>query len=906
MILVCSHVRRLLAVKLAGVRNGIEFVEVRDTDEPVKSLRQRTLFVRLLLPVPAAFTAANVVIDGGERIGTVPVEWAMAATALPPALSALLDGLEQPDHVFVVRTTIRGDFSQYRLALVAGAGSDAPPAGFDPLLTEVDFSFKVECPSPFDCKHECTCAPFVHTAPPIDYLAKDYEGFRRIMLERMALLAPGWTERSPADVGITLVELLAYVADGLSYRQDAVATEAYLSTARSRVSLRRHARLVDYRVHEGCNARAWVQLAVTDPVVTVPAHTTVLSTVAGLPARLEPNSPDHDAALAARPVVFETVDDAVLHGDLTDLDLYTWGEQGCCLPIGATDATLLDWHPNLRAGDVLVLAETVSPTTGEAADADPSRRWAVRLTDVRRGIDPSGGLFDDPPTAAAVDLTEIRWDPADALPFPLCVSVVDGDRVVAKAWGNIVLADHGQTVAGETLPAVPPPTGLVRVGDRSDCDDGTAEPIPARFRPWLASTPLTHRLAEAATVRFEAPLPAALRAELTARTFGPLLQALFAQNGLGSVPVATASVGGHDPLWSVSDGTIFVQLRSTGGTLQALAPPGAASAATVADPRAARPAAVLSAAVDGLPTTWLPEPDLLASRDDAFAFTCETDTDATVYLRFGDDEHGRRPATGTVFTADYRIGNGTSGDVGAEALGHVVTTAPVTAVRNPLPAAGGVEPETADEIRRDAPYAFLVQERAVTPEDWAEVTERSPDIQRAAATYRWTGSWHTVFLTADRIGGGPVDTAFETDLRTRVERYRLAGYDLEVDAPVFVPLELALTVCVVREQFRSDVEKAVLAVLSNQVRPDGTLGLFHPDRFSFGQPVYLSSIYAAVHAVPGVDSVDVHTFQRLREPPTSGLDSGELPMGRLEIARLDNDPNFPERGTLDLTMGGGV
>ena len=55
-------------------------------------------------------------------------------------------------------------------------------------------------------------------------------------------------------MGVTLVELLAYVADELSYRQDAVATEAYLDTARSRVSLRRHARLVDYRMHDGCNA----------------------------------------------------------------------------------------------------------------------------------------------------------------------------------------------------------------------------------------------------------------------------------------------------------------------------------------------------------------------------------------------------------------------------------------------------------------------------------------------------------------------------------------------------------------------------------------------------------------------------------------------------------------------------
>ena len=69
-------------------------------------------------------------------------------------------------------------------------------------------------------------------------------------------------ERNAADLGVALVELLAYVGDYLSYHQDAVATEAYLGTARRRVSVRRHARLVDYRMHDGCNARVWVQMHV--------------------------------------------------------------------------------------------------------------------------------------------------------------------------------------------------------------------------------------------------------------------------------------------------------------------------------------------------------------------------------------------------------------------------------------------------------------------------------------------------------------------------------------------------------------------------------------------------------------------------------------------------------------------
>src|SRR4029077_7562637 len=90
----------------------------------------------------------------------------------------------------------------------------------------------------------CPTSPLA--APEIDYLAKDYASFRQLMLDRISVLSPQWKERNPADIGIALVELLAYAGDYLSYRQDAVATEAYLGTARRRVSVRRHARLVDY------------------------------------------------------------------------------------------------------------------------------------------------------------------------------------------------------------------------------------------------------------------------------------------------------------------------------------------------------------------------------------------------------------------------------------------------------------------------------------------------------------------------------------------------------------------------------------------------------------------------------------------------------------------------------------
>jgi hypothetical protein len=97
----------------------------------------------------------------------------------------------------------------------------------------------------------------------------------------------------------------------------------------------------------------------------------------------------------------------------------------------------------------------------------------------------------------------------------------------------------------------------------------------------------------------------------------------------------------------------------------------------------------------------------------------------------------------------------------------------------------------------------------------------------------------------------------------------------------------------------------VLDVLSSGVRRDGTLGFFHPDRFTFGQPVYVSAIVAEAQAVPGVESVAAKTFQRQRDDTTSSLDTGVLEMQRLEVARLDNDRTFPEHGVLAVTTGGG-
>src|SRR5207245_5276350 len=168
----------------------------------------------------------------------------------------------------------------------------------------IDFSFKVECPSDFDCKPVHLCPEADPDEPDIDYLAKDYGSFRRLLLDRMSQLVPQWRQSSAADTGIALVELLSYVGDHLSYQQDAIATEAYLETARRRVSLRRHALLVDYPMHDGCNARAWLQLQVKAPSFTLSKGAQFLTRCPGFNSGLAIGSRELTEALLLSPTVF--------------------------------------------------------------------------------------------------------------------------------------------------------------------------------------------------------------------------------------------------------------------------------------------------------------------------------------------------------------------------------------------------------------------------------------------------------------------------------------------------------------------------------------------------------------------------------------------------------------------------
>lgn len=848
--------------------NGIDFVEVGDG--------QTEILVYFLGRAPEWIEPRYVRIEGGRRERDIRI------------LDLRVERSDEVDDVMTLIVDRPGDFSTYRLCILGRDEDGNPvaeaPADFDPRYACIDFSFKASCPSDLDCAEPVGCPPPNFTEPDIDYLAKDFASFRRLMLDRLSLTLPDWRERHAPDMMVTLVELLAYVGDHLSYHQDSVGAEAFLATARQRTSVARHCRLVDYRLHEGCNARTWIVFEISEPELELAAEDLIFVTAwPGRPGAMmkleDPAADPPDSCIAFQPRLADGQLRFTVHASRNAIHFHDWGEEECCLPAGATRATLRDpgvipspeagaeeergsycpsreppadvrvdvsdgrWHRlGLAPGQVLVFEEQLGPRTGLAADADPSHRHAVRLTRATPSLDPLSGTL----------LYEIEWCAEDALPFPLCLSArrdpphcdLIGDVSIAR--GNVVLADAG-VLRAEGLDRVPVRQVAARCAD--DCDAAEEIQLPGRYRPRLNHFDVTF-----------------------AASYSPVIPPL-------------------------------------GGCRAA-----AAATALDQDPRDCVPEVILSSSLaggDGGDHGWRPQRDLLGSGPEDRHFVVEVDDERLAWLRFGDGVNGRAPAADESFRAVYRTGGGPTGNVAPEAIAQIVfrrnfPDGAQVRIRNPLPARGGTPPESAARAKLRAPHHFRNRlERAVAPADYATIVMRDFPalVQRAAAHLRSTGAAVEIQVAIDAFGGEP-DPSLLRLLEQHLERYRRIGHDVRVVPARPVSLLVELIVCVRPSFLRAHVKAALQKILGAGSWPGGR-GFFHPDAMSFGDRITLSRIAAAAHRVEGVASVVVTRLERRDLGPNGEVEAGELVLRRFEVACLHNDPRFPENGVLKLDLRGG-
>jgi hypothetical protein len=795
----CGTDNRRRLVRAAAGLNGIDYVEVATGNGPDV---RRTLLVHFLHPVASAPPVQTWHVDGGERYRGITVVDAQLTT--------------EPNVVRLTTSTI-GDLSWYTLRLADDDQAfSPPPAGYDPALAQVAFTFRPGC-GDLDCRDSWVPGAPLAPPPAVDYTAKDYLAFRRVLKDRFALTQPGWQGDEPSDVRTMLHEALAYAADRLSYVQDAVATETYLGTARRRISVRRHAVLVNYAMHDGSTARAWVRLSIAEAAGPVPGpmpdeHLRLLSGPEGSACTVRPGSPDEQALRAAGSQAFEIVAGPdVLHHAHNSISFYTWSGVSCRLPAGTCSATLAGGHADLQVGDVLVLA-AVDPASPDDVDARFDLAHPVRLTEVSPGADP---LVPGPAGA----ITQIAWATEDALPFTLALTQPqDADPSVppdpaaaasyGAAFGNVVVVDQGE--------------------HRRDATGALlSEPLAPGYNPPLALGPVSQR----------PPAP---------------------DRSLPAAAAATWTIGAVTPTLTLSTDTASWDIVRD-----------------LVDPDPNRREAVL-----------------------------EVDDGGTGWLRFAAAPSPLDPPI-----ARYAVGNGAAGNVGPRAISRLIADAAaaglapaLTRVSNPIAAFGGLAPETVDHVREHAPYAFRSQQRCITAQDYADRCQQLPAVQRAFAQLVWTGSWYTVCIYVDRVGGDPVDAEFAALVVAALEPFRMMGHDLEVRSPVFVPLDLTLSVCPSPAADWPTVRAALGRLFGARVQPDGTPGLFHPDRLTFGAPIYTGPLIAAALEVPGVVWADITDLRTVGTQREITVTDGQLALDPPLVPRLDNDPDFPDRGTFLATL----
>ncbi|MGQ3685428.1 MAG: baseplate J/gp47 family protein [Candidatus Loosdrechtia sp.] len=732
-------------------------------------------------------------ITGGQRIPAGPGTDQVKVVSLSgnPA-----------DNFLILTVAPVGDYTTYTLHV--------DYQNIDLIFNEINFKFRPGC---FNlCAPEWESAPEPEGDPVIDYLAKDYDSFKHTMITAMMERVPGWEPTSEADLDQVILEMFSVAADELSDYQDRVMNEAYLGTARKRVSLARHARLMDYHIHQGNQASTLLALKVAD------GEEFDLEKGFMVWAGDDTNSPSS--------VVFVTKKKQHMHHLFNQMGLYTWSDSIPALKAGSVTAdlklnvggeaaanTVRDF---IRNGTVthLLVQEWLNPATGKEAGRDPAKRQILKLLPGEEGT----VTMKDPLTGQW--FVRIRWEEKDKLKSNYCFTVNcphGKAENISLFHGNLVMVCHGR------------PAGTVFREEGTILSPG--EFYYERTKRWGTVC----RLPE-----------------------GPLAY-------------QESTPGGEFP----PESTLTVEVETPGSGRD----------------------------------KWDEVISLVHSDDSdehGDHFIAETDEEGRSLVRFGNGMHGRKLPEGAVVYCSYQTGRGTDGNIGADKLMHYDKTVfpKIEECWNPLDVSNGRDPEPVKEIIRRVPEAYRFRQlRAVTLKDYEDRAEELPDVSRAAARYAWTGSWRTVQIAVDPAG----TAVFTEELREKIARYldavRLIGEDLEIRPPLFVPLKIHVSLCIHPDYWPEDIKEILEQEFSGGFTPDGRMGFFHPDLWTFGQELRTSQITGRVQTIRGVDHVISVIMHRWSEA-TPGVE-GIITVRANEIIQVRNDRDHIEKGFIFFDVRGG-
>lgn len=273
-------------------------------------------------------------------------------------------------------------------------------------------------------------------------------------------------------------------------------------------------------------------------------------------------------------------------------------------------------------------------------------------------------------------------------------------------------------------------------------------------------------------------------------------------------------------------------------------------------------------------------------------FFTRTDADEVTSIIFGDGTSGRIPPTNSEILVTYRVGGGSVGNVNPNTLRTIVTNfVPGLTVNNAAAASGGVDAETTDEIRVNAPSSIRAINRAVSLRDYGDLALQVPGVAKARATSEVYTNINLYIAPAGDPGAdesGNLTQVFN-QLASQIEQFFLdkvpPNITITLLPPSFVAVNISVTVAASPQFKQSVVQRNVERTLQE---------ILSFNNVTFADRISLHYIISALANTTGV-SYSNPTLVAREDGAQSGTNDAVFAVNEI-----------PRAGTITVTVTGGI
>ena len=254
------------------------------------------------------------------------------------------------------------------------------------------------------------------------------------------------------------------------------------------------------------------------------------------------------------------------------------------------------------------------------------------------------------------------------------------------------------------------------------------------------------------------------------------------------------------------------------------------------------------------------------------AFTSVTDSTDTTRVVLGNGVNGKVPDAGSTIIANYRVGQGSGGNVAANAITTMSNPVVSISIASSALASGGTDPENLSSIKSNAPALRRIQDRAVTLNDYKTLMLGFSGVSKAVAlstvssgavtvnyaalptysNYQNIPSGTSTLHLTEAAGSpnfGPAGTDIHNNMTAYLQNRSMIGVTVaNISTTInLTDVYVAFNSVVVKdghyqEVVKSNIDAAVRA-------------LFSWSNIDFNTIIRLSTILSAAQSVEGVQSV---------------------------------------------------